>query len=102
MANQPSLLIATWHDIDLISANDASSRVDVEADAQVLERLFNHLISYGDNYSVSISWGIGDLIIFDQTSTMHKGSFNYEGHRRELHRIFISGEKTEMYWFPGV
>jgi len=105
---QPALFVNRHMTRYLIPANDAMpgfnspAKADVEADAKILERLFDHLISYGDSNSMSISWEMGDLILFDQTSTMHRGSFNYGGHRRELHRIFVSGEKTEMYSLPSV
>jgi alpha-ketoglutarate-dependent taurine dioxygenase len=38
-----------------------------------------------------MSWEQSDLVLWDEAATQHAAVHDYYGHRRELHRVLVSG-----------
>jgi alpha-ketoglutarate-dependent taurine dioxygenase len=60
-----------------------------ESDA-LLELLFDHMEQ--DRYVYDHRWSVGDLVVNDNCSTIHKGTPNYRYPRRRLvYRTIVKG-----------
>ena len=65
-----------------------------EAESQgLLEYLFAHQTS--PEFQCRLSWGVGDIAIWDNRSTLHYPLNDYFGHRRLLHRVTLKGDVPE-------
>jgi len=62
-----------------------------EESSGLLEFLFRHQIS--PEFQCRLSWGVGDIAIWDNRSTLHYPLNDYHGHRRLLHRITLKGDR---------
>ena len=62
-----------------------------EESGGVLEYLFRHQVS--PEFQCRLSWGVGDIAIWDNRSTLHYPLNDYHGHRRLLHRITLKGDR---------
>ncbi|MEM7269124.1 MAG: TauD/TfdA family dioxygenase [Pseudomonadota bacterium] len=63
----------------------------VAESAPLLEWLFHHQIR--PEFTCRIRWSIGDLALWDNRRCLHNPVNDYHGHRREMHRITIAGDK---------
>ena len=62
-----------------------------EESAGLLAFLFQHQIA--PEFQCRLGWGVGDIAIWDNRSTLHYPLNDYHGHRRLLHRITLKGDK---------
>ena len=62
-----------------------------EESAGLLEYLFQHQIA--PEFQCRLGWGVGDIAIWDNRSTLHYPLNDYHGHRRLLHRVTLKGDK---------
>ena len=62
-----------------------------EESAGLLDFLFQHQIAA--EFQCRLSWGVGDIAIWDNRSTLHYPLNDYHGHRRLLHRITLKGDR---------
>ena len=62
-----------------------------EESAGLLDYLFQHQIA--PEFQCRLAWGVGDIAIWDNRSTLHYPLNDYHGHRRLLHRITLKGDK---------
>lgn len=62
-----------------------------EESAGLLEYLFQHQVA--PEFQCRLGWGVGDIAIWDNRSTLHYPLNDYHGHRRLLHRITLKGDK---------
>lgn len=69
-----------------------------EKSQQVFDKLFTHCTQ--DKYRLSIDWqGVGDLVIWDNTSTMHRavnGPFLYK-YRRDMRRTTVHDSSSQAW-----
>lgn len=60
--------------------------------AALLKKLFNHIGVCGQAKSaLRLDWQSQDLVLWDEVATQHSAVHDYVGHRREMHRVLISG-----------
>lgn len=59
--------------------------------AGLLEYLFQHQIA--PEFQCRLTWGVGDIAIWDNRSLLHYPLNDYHGHRRLLHRITLKGDR---------
>ena len=62
-----------------------------EESAGLLDYLFQHQIA--PEFQCRLGWGVGDIAIWDNRSTLHYPLNDYHGHRRLLHRITLKGDR---------
>ena len=62
-----------------------------EESAGLLAYLFQHQIA--PEFQCRLSWGVGDIAIWDNRSALHYPLNDYHGHRRLLHRITLKGDR---------
>jgi len=62
-----------------------------EESAGLLSYLFQHQIA--PEFQCRLSWGVGDIAIWDNRSALHYPLNDYHGHRRLLHRITLKGDR---------
>ena len=62
-----------------------------EESAGLLSYLFQHQVA--PEFQCRLSWGVGDIAIWDNRSTLHYPLNDYHGHRRLLHRITLKGDR---------
>ena len=77
-------------EVALGAAENASSAVE---DADLLSTLFDHIVSYGEQHGLRVSWQEGDLVMWHEPTTQHAAQHDYAGRRREMHRVLISGPR---------
>ncbi len=70
---------------------DSIEGISEEESADTLERLYQHcetaVFVYSHRYS------LGDLIVWDNASTLHTPGFTNPQHARRMHRLVLRGEK---------
>ena len=62
-----------------------------EESTGLLSYLFQHQVA--PEFQCRLSWGVGDIAIWDNRSTLHYPLNDYHGHRRLLHRITLKGDR---------
>ena len=62
-----------------------------EESAGLLSYLFRRQVA--PEFQCRLSWGVGDIAIWDNRSTLHYPLNDYHGHRRLLHRITLKGDR---------
>ena len=56
----------------------------------MLDRLYGEMIR--DQFVEKFEWKPGSIAFWDNRATWHFAQNDYQGHRREMHRITIEGE----------
>jgi taurine dioxygenase len=64
--------------------------MDLAASDALLDRLIAHATQ--PRYEYRHVWQPGDLLLWDNRSTMHKANGDYGDERREMHRIILAGD----------
>ncbi len=62
-----------------------------EESEPILEYLYGHVIR--EEFTCRFRWTAGTLAIWDNRCTLHYPLNDYHGHRRELHRVTIDGDR---------
>ena len=62
-----------------------------EESQPILEWLFSHQIR--PEFQARVNWRPGTLVMWDNRSCLHYPLNDYHGHRREMHRITLKGDK---------
>ena len=63
--------------------------------AAMLDRLYGEMIR--DQFVEKFEWKPGSIAFWDNRATWHFAQNDYQGHRREMHRITIEGEPLRRY-----
>ena len=63
--------------------------------AALLARLYDEMIR--DQFVEKFEWKPGSIAFWDNRATWHFAQNDYQGHRREMHRITIEGEPLRRY-----
>ena len=63
-----------------------------ESDA-LLQSLYRHCQK--PEFQCRVSWGQGDVTMWDNRATWHKAINDYHGHRRLMHRVTVEGVRLE-------
>jgi taurine dioxygenase len=69
----------------------AINGLDENESKSLLNELFNHMEK--EIYIYTHSWETNMLVMWDNRSVNHCAQGGYEGHKRLLHRITLSGER---------
>ena len=86
-SGRKSLFIAA-HTMDIEGMDKAEGR-------QLIEDLIAHATQ--DKYTFSHSWQVGDMVIWDNLCTMHRGGdYDYTAHKRDMRRTTVR-EGTEPH-----
>lgn len=59
-----------------------------DSDGGLLTELLSHI---NEMEPMRMSWEQSDLVLWDEAATQHAAVHDYYGHRRELHRVLVSG-----------
>lgn len=62
-----------------------------EESAPILHYLFAHQVT--EEFTCRFSWQPGSLALWDNRATLHYPLNDYHGHRREMHRITLKGDR---------
>ena len=69
--------------------------LDEQASADLLERL--EAFCTQDKFVYSHKWHPGDLVVWDNLSTMHRATpYDFENHRRVMHRTHVCGPHASV------
>ena len=63
----------------------------VEESTPVLEYLFRHQIR--PEFTCRLKWDVGSLTFWDNRCAQHNPLNDYHGHRREMHRVILRGDR---------
>jgi len=64
-----------------------------EASRPLLDALYEHVTS--ETYTCQFVWRPGSIAFWDNRCTWHFAPNDYQGHRREMHRITLAGSRLE-------
>lgn len=81
---EPSLFINPGFTIRLLGPSDEA------ANKELFDTLLIHIAQPA--HSFQMSWQPGSVAMWDNRSTWHWALNDYEGHRRQMHRITLAGE----------
>ncbi|MEE8443856.1 MAG: TauD/TfdA family dioxygenase [Alphaproteobacteria bacterium] len=84
VTGRKSLYVSPAHTIRLSGMTEAES-------APVLEALFAHATR--DEFTCRFRWARGSVAVWDNYCTLHYPLNDYHGHRREMYRVTIDGER---------
>lgn len=59
--------------------------------SEILEKLFRH--STNEIFTCRLRWQKNTIAMWDNRCTMHLALNDYDGYRREMHRITIAGDR---------
>jgi len=78
----------------LLYVNMAFTTTFVGWEREASDQLFRFLLSFicDGGFDTQFAWAPGSIAMWDNRSTWHWALNDYQGHRRLLHRITISGE----------
>ena len=83
---QKSLYVSPAHTTEIVGLEQEESN-------SILEVLFRHQTK--EEFIGRQEWRVGDVVIWDNRSTLHFPLNDYHGHRRLLHRVTLKGEIPE-------
>lgn len=83
-SGRKSLFINRGHTINFVGMTEEES-------LPILNYLFDHQIR--DEFTCRFRWQPGSLALWDNRSALHYPLNDYHGHRREMHRITLRGDK---------
>ena len=83
-SGRKSLFVNRGHTVNFVGMTEEES-------LPVLNYLFDHQIK--DEFTCRFRWQPGSLALWDNRSALHYPLNDYHGHRREMHRITLRGDK---------
>ncbi|MBO6784812.1 MAG: TauD/TfdA family dioxygenase [Alphaproteobacteria bacterium] len=83
-SGRKSLYVNRGHTVNFVGMTEEES-------LPILNYLFEHQIR--DEFTCRFRWRPGSLALWDNRSALHYPLNDYHGHRREMHRITLRGDK---------